>query len=227
VLLGLWLLSGFAKRAAWVAALAFFALAAAGSLYLAIEGQASCGCFGRVEVSPWWALLLDALVLAALFVWRPVLLGNAIARNPLPSFLKSALSAGVLVALVGGGFLLLSEDPAQSLARLRGDSLAITPPVTDVGEGPQGEQRTFTIQLTNNTMTPVRIVGGTTTCACIATSDLPLTIEPQQSQTLSIQIRFRGSPGRFQHRFDLYTDSDDKRWVRARFAGRVVAKSAT
>ena len=52
IVLGLWLLSGWLPRAVWMTTLAFFGILAAVSLYLALEGQQSCGCFGRVTVSP-------------------------------------------------------------------------------------------------------------------------------------------------------------------------------
>ena len=50
--LGLWLLSGWSARAAWAGATGFFALMASASLYLALAGQQSCGCLGRIQVNP-------------------------------------------------------------------------------------------------------------------------------------------------------------------------------
>jgi hypothetical protein len=221
LLLGLWLLSGWATRAAWVAALAFFGLLSAATFYLALEGQRSCGCFGRVEVNPWITFALDVAAMLALLIWRPARRQSTTAIGSMPYALKTALSASVLVAVAGGAFLLLTDDPARALAQLRGETLSVDPPVTDVGEGPAGEQRTFTVQLVNHTDHTVRVVGGTTTCQCIATNDLPISIVPNHSEPMTVQIRFRGSPGRFQHRFVLYTDSEDKRRLTARFAGRV------
>lgn len=50
--LGIWLLSGLFKRAAWLAALGCFSLFCCVALYKGISGAASCGCFGRVHVNP-------------------------------------------------------------------------------------------------------------------------------------------------------------------------------
>lgn len=58
-LLGLLLLSGWAKRAAWFLAVTFFLIVAGVSLYLGLMGQSSCDCFGRIRVSPWGAFALD------------------------------------------------------------------------------------------------------------------------------------------------------------------------
>ena len=38
------------------------------SLLLAVQGVTSCGCFGPLDISPWWVLLLDFFVLAGLFL---------------------------------------------------------------------------------------------------------------------------------------------------------------
>jgi hypothetical protein len=39
------------------------------SLYLALAGQRSCGCFGRMTVSPWLTLIFDIAAMAALVPW--------------------------------------------------------------------------------------------------------------------------------------------------------------
>ncbi len=49
--MGIWLLSGVFKRLAWLAALACFCLFCCVTLYKALTGAASCGCFGRVRVN--------------------------------------------------------------------------------------------------------------------------------------------------------------------------------
>jgi hypothetical protein len=226
IVLGLWLLSGLAPRAAWLASLVFFTLGAAANLYMAFEGQRSCGCFGRVEVSPWLSLTLDVAAVAALLTLRPAR-GEQLRAAPwLQGLLRTAGGAVVFLVLIGGALLLCCDDPQRVLAQLRGELRTVEPPVTDVGEGRPGEQRTFTIQLANRTPAPVRILGGTSSCACVATDDLPLTLNAGETRSMTVQIRFRGSPGRFQQRFVLYTDSDEKRWVTARFAGLVLPQSA-
>ncbi|MGM0487600.1 MAG: MauE/DoxX family redox-associated membrane protein [Planctomycetota bacterium] len=48
------------------AAIVRFAVFAAVSLYKALSGAASCGCFGRFQVNPWYTFVVDALAAAAL-----------------------------------------------------------------------------------------------------------------------------------------------------------------
>jgi hypothetical protein len=222
ILLGLWLLSGWAARGAWVVALGFFAILAGVSLYLALAGQASCGCFGQLAVSPWAAFGLDIAAVAALLIWRPGYTAEARPAVWLSGLLKAAAGAAAFLVLIVGAFFLAFDDPAEVLARLRGESITVEPGVTHVGDGIAGEQRTFPVQLINHTSRPIRIVGGTTTCACIATGDLPATVPPHGCQEIRVWVRFTGTPGRFQHRFVLYTDDDTQRIAVARFAGRVI-----
>jgi Protein of unknown function (DUF1573) len=235
-LLGLWLLTGLYPWSAWLAATAGFSLLASISLYLGLLGQPSCGCFGRVAVNPWSTFALDVAAVAALWHWRPqplpwpTRLGGFsmhCLRPPLHlapglrGLLQSASGAVAILALIAGMLLLAIDDPAGALARLRGEFISVEPGVSEVGDGVAGEQRTFTIHLANHGERPVRIVGGTTTCACIATNDLPITVPPGASKAMEVQVTFRGVIGRFQHSFTLYTDDEQHSVVRARFAGRV------
>ncbi len=73
--LGLWLLSGLFPRLLWSAAVACFSGFGLVALYRGITGEASCGCFGHVEVNPWWTLGLDTLAVAALLRYRPPAIG--------------------------------------------------------------------------------------------------------------------------------------------------------
>jgi hypothetical protein len=192
------------------------------SLYLALAGQRSCGCFGRVTASPWLTFAIDSAALVALVIWRP---GRAADVHPaawLQGLLKTVAGAAVLLTLIGGAFLMAFDYPAEALARLRGESITVEPNVSHIGDGVAGEQRAFNLQLKNNTARPIRVVGGTTSCSCMATSDLPITVPPGEARPIEVRMTFGGGTGRFQHRFILYTD-DEKQWVVvARFTGRVV-----
>jgi hypothetical protein len=59
LLFGLWLLGNIWPKPTWAAALACFGLFTCVSLYKALSGYATCGCFGRVSVNPWYTATLD------------------------------------------------------------------------------------------------------------------------------------------------------------------------
>lgn len=50
----------------WVALVLFTGFAGY-SLWLALQGAETCGCFGPIKVSPWWTFGLDLVVVAGLF----------------------------------------------------------------------------------------------------------------------------------------------------------------
>jgi hypothetical protein len=126
------------------------------------------------------------------------------------------------LVLIGGTFLLAIDNPVDALARLRGESLTVSPSETKVGDGVLGEERIFTIHLRNHTDRTIRVVGGTTNCGCVATDNLPIDLPPRESRRIDVHMKFSGGLGRFQHRFVLYTDDNQQRVVVARFSGRVI-----
>jgi hypothetical protein len=70
--LAIWLLSGLFKKAAWLGALACFSFFSIITLYKAVTGAASCGCFGSVHVNPWITLFaIDLPAVLALSIFRP------------------------------------------------------------------------------------------------------------------------------------------------------------
>ena len=72
--LGICLLSGLFKKAAWLAVISCFSLFSAVTLYKGISGAESCGCFGTVDVNPWITLsAIDIPSVIVLLVFRPVL----------------------------------------------------------------------------------------------------------------------------------------------------------
>lgn len=100
--LGIWLLCGLFKKAAWLAAVISFALFIAVTLQKALAGAESCGCFGRVDVNPWITLTaVDVLLFLGLLIFRPI--GLKLLPPPWPSrkhFLGVAMPTFIILAAV-------------------------------------------------------------------------------------------------------------------------------
>lgn len=77
LLLGVGLVAGVLPRPTWALATACFGLFTCVSLYKAILGHTSCGCFGRVPVNPWYTSTVDLAIVFSLLRWRP--------KTPVPS----------------------------------------------------------------------------------------------------------------------------------------------
>jgi len=55
----------------WLATLALFGAFACVSLYKALSGYATCGCFGKIEVNPWYTATLDIFIVLSLLCYSP------------------------------------------------------------------------------------------------------------------------------------------------------------
>jgi len=51
------------------------------TLYKGLSGQASCGCFGKVESSPWYTLMIDLSAVVMLLFFRPQISRSPFSRN--------------------------------------------------------------------------------------------------------------------------------------------------
>jgi len=115
--LGVFLLSGLYKRPVWLVTLVCFIGFSCVTLYKGLSGQASCGCFGKMEVSPWYTLIFDVLASGALLVWRPKI------AHPLDSAGLSVVrshwrrlsfpAAAILLICLYGGYAMASFEPVK------------------------------------------------------------------------------------------------------------------
>lgn len=211
-LVGLWLVSGYVRQAAWLAGVSLFALLAGVSVYLAATGQPSCGCFGRVQVSPWASLALDVACVTGLLLTRP--------QQASPGYrhlIQPIIWSAVIFALILASS---SQTASRQFARLRGEQLLVEADV-DAGSGVKGETQVVLVRVQNIGNSPVQLLGGTATCACVATDDLPLTIQPGESLQLPVSFKFSGEPGNFKHTFMWYTDAPGQPRVAGTIVGRV------
>lgn len=114
----------------WWLALASFAVFAATATVKAVAGETSCGCFGRVEVSPWYTLILDLTVLTALLVFGPPKYNDRHGR------LWTTIATLLLVGIPAGWAIGRANPAAISdEGELLGDgSLVVLEPETWVGK---------------------------------------------------------------------------------------------
>ena len=113
ILMGVWLLSGLYKKVAWLAAILCFVFFSGMSLYRAVIGAESCGCFGDVEVNPWvtlFAIDLPAVILLA--VARPRPAGRWF--GPAPSLARiGGVGVFLTVSLITSTGVLALNEPAK------------------------------------------------------------------------------------------------------------------
>ena len=76
-----WLLSNLAPTVTRRVAIVGFSVFASVSLYKALTGAESCGCFGRISVNPWLTLGFDLLAVTALILARPQMRPSQVVQN--------------------------------------------------------------------------------------------------------------------------------------------------
>jgi len=82
--LGIWLLSGLFRKAAWLVAVISFGLFMGVTLQKGLTGAESCGCFGRFQDDPWVTFLaVDVSLFLGLLIFRPK--GGKLLPPPWPS----------------------------------------------------------------------------------------------------------------------------------------------
>lgn len=226
IFLGVWLLWGKHPVGAWVVALLVFTGFAAVSGYLGWAGQPSCGCFGKLSVSPWYAFGIDLAALVALLVARPDLaLLREKGRPSLARVLATAafglLSVIAVFGMLAGLAALRFGSPEAALAYFRGELVSVRPRLVEVGEGVPGEHLQATVELVNRTDRPIRVVGGTSDCSCVATENLPLTLAPGEARSVTVHVRLSGAPGMFTRQVAFLTADDRLREIRFRLTGWV------
>jgi hypothetical protein len=203
VLLGVWLLSRKSPFLSWLAAVLTFAAFAVVSGYLGVIGQATCGCFGVIQASPWAAFAVDVTALALLGVGRPPLASRA----EVVGVAKWAGAVAVLLVVVAAAGVLTFGSAEAALARLRNEPLQVSPAVLEFGSGKPGQFLTTDVTITNHSSAPVRLIGGTSDCSCLTTHDLPRTIPPGEATTFTIKLRVpRDTVGQMNRTVEIFTD---------------------
>jgi hypothetical protein len=108
ILFSFWLLSGTLPKPTWALTLVLFSAFSCVSFYKALSGHATCGCFGRVQVNPWYTTTLDVSIILSLLCWRP--------KGQEPLFLIDFRHLAVRTAGVMAAWLLVGLPAAFAMA---------------------------------------------------------------------------------------------------------------
>jgi hypothetical protein len=226
VLLGSWFLLGTHEATAWLVAMLLFAVFAVVSLGQGWIGETSCGCFGRIRVSPWTALTLDVAVLSCLSWARPQTLRLEQLKIEISSLVKPVLVGGGAVVIILGvlasiawyGFGSIDEG----IAHLRGEGISAYPRLVDFGSSQPGQMHEKQVTLKNWTVQSIRIVGATDNCSCVATHDLPLSIPAGEARKIKLTLRAPHSPGAFTLKAFVLTNDGEYGRIPIRLTGVVM-----
>jgi hypothetical protein len=220
IFLGAWLLSAIAPISSWLAALGTFTLLAGISGYLGWIGQPTCGCFGTIEASPWYAFGMDVTAVVLLVGGLRSQAKSKSVQHDAPDRTVSTIGYAVLVV---GGLLAaavsigawLYGSPEVALAQLRGGSISVSSGYVDFGVGHSGDVLEAQVEVRNWTKEPIKLIGGTSNCSCITTRGLPVTLAPGETRAIPVQVKIRQSePGILTRTVELWAESDNQGTIR-------------
>lgn len=132
---GCWLLSGWKPSGARRSVIALLLAFSAFSLYRAVAGYETCGCFGRFSVDPRLTFVLDVGTILMLWLVRPLPASEAANTRSAAGFWTPLLAATYVVLV---GFLFWRTTIASGAEQIRpgvsySDSLVILEPEKWIG----------------------------------------------------------------------------------------------
>jgi uncharacterized protein YaiE (UPF0345 family) len=187
---------------------------AALSLNSALRGQTDCGCFGNLKVHPGLTTALNLSALALLIFFRPRFKWN---EN------RGAVVLVAVLVVLAIGLAWVANRPLgdQLLARWQGKTIFLRSSVIDAGEESVGTVKQLLLTVTNASSEDIRLIGGSVSCSCTTTQNLPVTVPANGEVIVEIELKFRGTPGQFEHRFDFYTSDKKQAKLHGVIVGRV------
>jgi hypothetical protein len=204
---GLWLISGLAPRASCAIALALFSGFASYSLVEIIRGDPSCGCFGEIQSSPWFALTLDLAAIGALLTTRPTRMESCAAApsetGQTRAFRFAALELPVLGIIVGASLALSGPSSVSALQPSR----LVKFDKRDINLGmleKDQEEATATFTMTNVSATPLVIDSIERSCGCMTTEPEQNKVRPGESTSIPVRIALGSLSGRFMKNLILH-----------------------
>jgi hypothetical protein len=104
--------------------------------------------------------------------------------------------AGIILIVAGvlSWCALNFSSPGDAVLYLKGARLIIEPATVSLGQGRAGEELAGTFTARNLSSKPIMIMGASTTCDCVATEGLPVSIRARGSRVLRPRLHLEGKP---------------------------------
>jgi len=204
----------------------FFASVSCVSAWEAYHDRQTCSCFGTLEISPRYTFALDLIILTiTTIVYKNLSLlptqRRTISRSVL--FRVGIYVAGmisVVVAIGVSGLVSYSE----LVNAMNGEVLEVRPHVSRLGESYSGDVVVANLEIVNKSDSPITLLGGSASCGCLLTRDLPAVVGPRASVTIQIFSRASTTPGKYSYRFALFTNHPAQPRIDGGLVGLSIAK---
>ena len=226
VLLSLWFVSRFAVHLNWLVTFVLLTLAVGFHFASLFRGWSACGCFGTFEVSP---LMMVFLTGGALAMWT-LSMPNRVLFHLRKEVLMLNHSPEVSGRVVGGLLFtivlscVLRFGLLTPIAAGETGLIAITPDVIEIGDLMAEKPIEVKVVVRNRSTSPLRIIGGGTSCGCVVLTSFPIALVPLQDLELPIAYTpMHQDIGRVvEKKFRYYLDHPSQGYVDGTIRSRVI-----
>ena len=97
-----------------------------------------------------------------------------------------------------------------------------TPSTYNIGEGEDGDSKWAIFQVRNLGSTPVRIIGGNTSCTCITLGKFPIRVDPSDTVDVTFLVKLSSRLPSLSLPIVLYTDLVNQPFLNLRIDGKVL-----
>ncbi|TWT79746.1 Undecaprenyl-phosphate mannosyltransferase [Planctomycetes bacterium CA13] len=157
------------------------------------SGATQCQCLGGSGLPIAMMLVLDLLAISGLVYYRSAWDHRVFVAEGMTGDLAKNLKFAIPVLLIGASLWFGSVHSA--FGYLSGRSLLVDSSDKFVGVLDADEKATATFRVRNASATPIRILGAKASCRCVALEDLPITIEPSQTEWIRVSMYGRSESG--------------------------------
>jgi hypothetical protein len=110
---------------------------------------------------------------------------------------------------------------------LRGEDLAASPAVVDLGEFAPDDSKQIAVHILNMSPAAVTLTGIHTSCSCVTADQLPAVVESHHEYLLNLVIHSSREAGRFVREAVVYSNSKVTPRLLIRLSGRACEKWAS
>ncbi len=218
LLLGTWLISGYARHAIQLVSLISFVAFALANLWGVWIGREYCDFFGAISVKPWQALVLD--ITAILLLFGTSRKSRFVESSTAFAFFASyATTLAMWTTVIDWNY----GTTKIAIATIRGDAVIVTPQAIDFGDVFVGETISKELSIQNISDRTITIYGGTTDCNCSTVENLPVTITPGMQVAIKIRLQAPATSVLLERSAMLWSDSAT-RTIHLRLSARCIAR---
>jgi hypothetical protein len=124
------------------------------------------------------------------------------------------------------GFLCFRNVDSM-FAHMRGDALTVEQSTKSFGDLYTGDDGFVTFNVHNVSSSPIKILGLRTSCGCIVSDELPLTVQSDSTYPLHVKVRQTSQERVVDESLELFTNHSSQKTLSLRVTGRILPRPSS